>query len=258
MEQILVEKKENICRITFINEKKMNAANAKLTEELLYAFDKINEAEDIYCVILRSKNEKAFICGSDIAQIKNMTREQAIDFSLNGSDLLNKIKGCKVPVIAEIKGYCLGAGMEIAAACDIRIASANAKFAHPEVGLGLLPAFGGDVFEKNIIDNTFLSEALYTSNSFDVKKAVGCGFINKVYDDEVIDDAVLKLAERIASNSPVAVKMMKKSLNKDMCIDESSRQEIANAFADILETEDTKMAIEAFLNNKKPEKFSNK
>lgn len=141
-ENVAVEVDGNICTVKMNRPKALNAINSKTLEELYEVFVDINNDETIDVVILTGEG-KAFVAGADIAYMKDLDAVAAKDFSILGAKAFGEIENSKKVVIAAVNGFALGGGCELAMACDIRIASAKAKFGQPEVTLGITPGYGG-------------------------------------------------------------------------------------------------------------------
>ncbi|MDP4104888.1 MAG: enoyl-CoA hydratase-related protein, partial [Bacillota bacterium] len=134
---------ENIAVVTINRPKFLNALNTEVLKELAEVAGLIDEDSSIRAVILTGSGEKAFVAGADIVEMQNKNVLEAREFSSIGNKAFSKIENIKVPVIAAVNGFALGGGCELAMACDIRIAGHKAKFGQPEIGLGIMPGFGG-------------------------------------------------------------------------------------------------------------------
>ena len=142
MEYISFENKGQIGILTFNRPNFLNALNSSLMSSLMRKLDEI-ESSDIRCLILTGAGEKSFVAGADIGEMKDLDQKQAAEFSSIGISVMEKLECLPMPTIAAINGFALGGGLELALACDIRLASENAVFAFPEVGLGIIPGYGG-------------------------------------------------------------------------------------------------------------------
>ena len=136
------EIKDNIAYVTITKEKTLNALNKEVLEELSDVFQRINDDEKAKAVILTGAG-RAFVAGADISQMVNLTGIEGHNMMARGAEVMDYIENVKKPVIAAVNGFALGGGCELAMACDIRVASENAKFGQPEVNLGIIPGFGG-------------------------------------------------------------------------------------------------------------------
>jgi len=140
---LLIDITGGIAQVTINRPAALNALNVDVLKELAAAFAQLQEDESVACVILTGSGTKAFVAGADIAAMQPLNALQAAHFAKLGHDVLNRIEKFPKPVIAAVNGFALGGGCELAMACDIRIASENARFGQPEVNLGVIPGFGG-------------------------------------------------------------------------------------------------------------------
>ena len=151
MTDVVVEKKGHVAVVKIEHMKAMNALSTDMYAQLEEAFDEVAKMDDVYCVVLtgsstvnkKGKTVNSFVAGADIAQMSTMTVEEGKFFGNDSNRVCWKIENFKRPVIAAINGFCLGGGCELAMSCDIRLASENAMFGQPEVGLGITPGCGG-------------------------------------------------------------------------------------------------------------------
>ena len=140
--KLIVEKQEAVCVVKINNPQAMNALNTTVLSELDAAFTAIEKDKEIKAVIITGEG-RAFVAGADISQMSTMNATEGKAFGEQGAAVFRKIEKLPIPVIAAVNGFALGGGCELAMACDIRIASAKAKFGQPEVGLGITPGFSG-------------------------------------------------------------------------------------------------------------------
>ena len=141
-ENIKYESRDNIAYVTVNRPKAMNALNMDVLNELYDVFTAIEADADIRAVILTGEG-RAFVAGADIAQMNQLNALEGRQMMIMGHKVMNLIEAIEKPVIAAVNGFALGGGCELSMACDIRIASEKAKFGQPEVGLGIIPGFGG-------------------------------------------------------------------------------------------------------------------
>jgi enoyl-CoA hydratase len=139
---IVIEKKENVGIVKLDNPKTLNALNIETLKDLEHGIETLGKDPEIYVIIITG-NGKAFVAGADISEMVQMNAEEGRQFADFGSKVFRKIELLEKPVIAAVNGYALGGGLELAMACDLRIASNKAKFGQPEVGLGITPGFAG-------------------------------------------------------------------------------------------------------------------
>ena len=245
--------------ITINRPEALNALNSAMLEELDLLFDQI-DLEVIRCLVITGAGEKAFIAGADVAEMSEMDHAEAKLFGETGNSLFSKIEKFPVPVIAAINGYALGGGNELALSCDIRICSQNAVFGQPEAGLGITPGFGGTQRLARVIGSTSKAkEILFTCRNIKAEEALQIGLVSAVYPTESLMEEALKMAARIASHAPIAIRNIKKAVNEglDMSIDGAIQHEI-ELFSSCFSTEDQKEGMKAFLEKRKEKNFKNK
>lgn len=251
MKYIDIQQEEDFLIITISRMSAMNALNYEVLEELKESFQNI-EIDLIKCVILTGAGRKAFVAGADIGAMEKLTKNQARDFSSFGSGVFRLIETFPVPVIAAVNGYALGGGLELALACDLRIASENAVFGLPELGFGIIPGFGGTQRLMRTIPAGRAKEMIYTSKRIDSTKALHLGLVNAVYQmDELLDQARM-IARRISKNAANAIRLAKKAMNDgtDERIILGLNLE-SNLFAECFENEEQTSRMKAFLEKPK-------
>ena len=244
--------------VTIDRQPALNALNVEVLGELDEVFDAIPLA-DTRCVILTGAGAKSFVAGADIGEMSAMSKEQGEAFGLKGNAVFRKIETFPVPVIAAVNGFALGGGCELAMSCDIRIAAENAVFAQPEVSLGITAGFGGTQRLPRIIGVGKAKELLYTTFKVKADEALRLGLVNAVYPAESLMDECVKLADKIASNAPIAVRATKKAVNDGLQVDMDAAIKIEAAlFGSCFESGDQRNAMTAFTEKRKPEPFANK
>jgi len=142
---VKLELDDGIATITISRPKALNALNSAVLDELDSAITQVGENRAARALIITGEGNKAFVAGADIGEMVNLTPDEAVAFSRRGQAVFSAIERLPIPTIAAVNGYALGGGCELALGCDIRIASENARFGQPEVGLGIIPGFGGTV-----------------------------------------------------------------------------------------------------------------
>ncbi|KOC31633.1 enoyl-CoA hydratase-related protein, partial [Clostridium botulinum] len=176
-----------------------------------------------------------------------------------GNNTFRKVESLSKPVIAAINGFALGGGCEISMACDIRIASTKAKFAQPEVGLGITPGFGGTQRLPRIVGMGMAKEMIYTGNIINADEAFRIGLVNKVVEPEELMNVATKLAQDIMKSAPIAVKLAKQAINRGMQVDiDTAINFEAELFGACFSTEDQTEGMSAFLEKRKEKNFQNK
>ena len=247
MKYIELQKERDSLIVTISRTEALNALNLEVLKELKDTFDHI-DADNTRCVILTGAGKKAFVAGADIGLMERLTKSQARDFSSFGSSVFRMIETFPVPVIAAVNGYALGGGLELALACDIRIASENAVFGLPELGFGIIPGFGGTQRLMQTISIGRAKEMIYSSTKIDSTRALQLGLINTVCQSEELMEHALMIAKRISKNAPNAVKLAKRAMNDGL--DEpivSGLNLESNLFAQCFENEEHTNRMRAFL-----------
>lgn len=251
-ETIKYEKKDQIAYITVNRPKQMNALNSVVLEELYDAFEKAGTDDEIRVILLTGEG-KAFVAGADIAEMSKMSPVQAREFGKKGHKLMNYIHNVETPVIAAINGFALGGGCELSMACDIRIASENAKFGQPEVGLGLIPGFAGNLRLPRLVGKGMAKYMILTGEMIDAEDAFRIGLVQKVVPAEELMAEAEKIANKIIAQAPIAVKYAKDVINNgyDMDLKSASAYEV-NTFGIPFASEDMIEGTSAFLEKRKP------
>ncbi len=253
MSVVTLDKNNHIAILTINRPDQYNALNSAVLESLSKLLDEVTKDSSIRAIILTGKGEKAFIAGADIKAMASMDMREAEQFSKLGQDLTVKIESLPLPIIAAVNGFALGGGCEFALACHFRYASENALFGQPEVGLGLIAGFGGTQRLPRIVGKGLALEILLSGNSITADKAASMGLVNAVFPFDTLMDSVMKSAEKIASNAPIAVSKTINAVNRglDLSLKEGLSVE-QEQFSTLFETEDTKEGLSAFIEKRKP------
>ena len=251
METILVNYEGHVATITINRPKALNALSTQVLTELNEALNEVEANKDVYALIITGAGEKSFVAGADIAEMKEKNVEEAAAY--------RKIETFRCPVIAAVNGFALGGGCELAMSCDIRIASENAVFGQPEVGLGITPGFGGTQRLARIVGVGIAKEMIYTARNIKAPRAAEIGLVNKIVPAEELMATAMKMAKGIAANAPIAVANSKKAINNGLQTDIDGGiaievEEFSNCFA----TEDQTYGMTCFLEKVKEKTFSNK
>ncbi|MCD8352176.1 MAG: enoyl-CoA hydratase-related protein [Planctomycetaceae bacterium] len=250
-ESLLYQFKDGIGVITINRLKVMNAIDYKSITMLSSLLDEITDT-NIRCLIITGAGEKSFVAGADIKEMKDMNRSQGENLSRAGNGVMRKIELFQVPVIAAINGYALGGGLELALACDIRIASQNASFAMPESTFGIIPGYGGIQRLSRIIGQGRAREMIFTTRRFGAEEALPWGLVNAVYPLAELMPSAMDLAGRIASNAPIAIMSAKKIMNESVGLELSAADQLEReAFGNCFGTWDQREAMQAFVEKRK-------
>ena len=258
MSFVKYEPKGNIAYLIIDREKALNALNSQVLADLDAALDAVDLSE-IRCLIVRGAGEKSFVAGADIAQMKELSKEEAEAFGKQGNDVMRKLEAFPIPTIAAVGGYALGGGCELSLCADIRIASEKAKFGQPEVGLGIIPGFGGTQRLTRTVNRAYAADLILSARTVSAAEALQMGLVSRVVPPEELMNEAMKLAEMIAANAPIAVRAAKKamrirymnSLDNDLAAE-------AELFGSCFETQDQQMAMTAFVSKTKKDEFTGK
>jgi len=226
----------------------LNALNTSVLKELGQAFDKFAEDAELRVIVLTGAG-RSFVAGADIAEMSGLDAEAGKIFGQLGASVFRKIELSEKIVIAAVNGYALGGGCELALACDIRMASEKAKFAQPETGLGIVPGFSGTQRLPRIIGVGKAKELIYTGRVIDAAEASRIGLVNSVTEPGMLLSEAVKMAEQIASRSPLAVQYAKEAINRGIETDIDTGIAIENGlFGLCFATEEQKQKMRVFLN----------
>lgn len=245
------EVNEGIAIITISRPQALNALNSLFFDELDALLDELNTPL-VKAVVITGEG-KSFVAGADIAEMAQMNAEQGEAFSRKGQQVFNKMERFPVPVIAAINGFALGGGCELAAACDIRLASEKAKFGQPEVNLGLIPGYSGTQRLPRLLGKGSANYLLMSGEMITANEALQINFVQKVYPPDELLPQAKKLAITIASKGAEAVKRLKKTVMQGMELPFLEAEDVeAKNFGSCFGTPETTEGINAFLNKRKP------
>ncbi len=282
MKYIQLEPQGDIAILRINRPEALNAMNLDVISELSKMIDIIAADESIKAVVITGAGERSFCAGADISYMVNIDPMQAEKYATSAQDVINKVDRLEKPVIAAVNGFALGGGCELAMACDIRIASSNAKIGQPEVTIGIPPGWGGTQRLMRIVGPAKAKELIFTGKMITADEAYQMGLVNTVInlgsDDKIppeapkgdaakekeraseiaktlnrkLMDESLALAKEIAKNSFTAVKVSKKLINRGMDTDlETGLRLEIYGWALCFAHEDRQKMMSAFLNKSK-------
>ncbi|HKY11148.1 MAG TPA: enoyl-CoA hydratase-related protein [Nitrososphaera sp.] len=282
MKYIQLEPQDDIAILRINRPEALNAMNVDVISELSKMIDILAADDSIKAVVITGAGERSFCAGADISYMVNIDPMQAERYATSAQDVINRIDRLEKPVIAAVNGFALGGGCELAMACDIRIASSNAKIGQPEVTIGIPPGWGGTQRLMRLIGPAKAKELIFTGKMIMADEAYQIGLVNKVIslgpDDKLppevpkgdatkekeraneiakilnkkLMDQCIALAKEIAKNSFVAVKVSKKLINKGMDTDlETGLRLEIYGWALCFAHEDREKMMSAFLNKSK-------
>lgn len=239
--------------ITISRPQALNALNSEFFREMNLMLDEIESSKEIRVLIITGDGTKSFVAGADISEMVNMDREAGYRFAVTGHETFGRIAALEIPVIAAVNGFALGGGCELAMACDIRIASSNAKFGQPEVNLGLIPGYAGTQRLPRIVGLSNALWMLMSGDAITADAALRMGLVQMVVEQENLLEEALKLAARIASKGPLAVRLVKSVTQTGLETDfKTACQMEARHFAELFGTPESGEGMRAFLEKRPP------
>lgn len=253
LENVLVEKRGRVAVVTINRPDKLNALNAATRNDILAAFDSLEKDDEIRVVVITGAGEKAFIAGADISEFAGMTavQQRAV---MKGRRAFDAVEDFPKPVIAMINGFALGGGCELALACDIRVASSNAKLGQPEIKLGIIPGGGGTQRLTRLIGEGKSMELILTGDMITADEAERLRLVNYVVAPDQLEAKTMELANKIAEMSPVALSMAKAAVKSAARLDlRGGLDAEVDLFALCFSSEDKEEGVQAFLEKRKPE-----
>ena len=251
-DNILIDKEGYIAMVTIDRPKKLNALNRVTISELHHAFAQLENDKEIRAIILTGSGEKAFVAGADISEFASFSPAEGEELASEGQELLfNFVENLSTPVIAAINGFALGGGLELALSCHFRVASDNAKLGLPEVSLGVIPGYGGTQRLPQLAGRGKAMEMIMTGAMIDANDAKNCRLVNRVVEAEELIDVCMKIAGRIANNSPVAISYAIKAVNAGFKNNALGFATEIESFGACFGTEDFREGTTAFLNKRK-------
>jgi 3-hydroxypropionyl-coenzyme A dehydratase len=282
MKYIQLEPQGDIAILRINRPEALNAMNLDVISELSKMIDIVAADDNIKAVVITGAGERSFCAGADISYMVNIDPMQAERYATSAQDVINRIDRLEKPVIAAVNGFALGGGCELAMACDIRIASSNAKMGQPEVTIGIPPGWGGTQRLMRLVGPAKAKELIFTGKMIMADEAYQIGLVNKVInigpDDKLppeapkgdavkekeraieiakilnkkLMDECISLAKEVAKNSFVAVKVSKKLINRGMDTDlETGLRLEIYGWALCFAHEDRQKMMSAFLNKSK-------
>ena len=253
MENVLIERKGKIGLVTVNRPEQMNSMNSEMRSELASAFADLGKDSTISVIILTGAPGKAFIAGADIKEFleRDMSNQEALEEDWIVTKVISNLSK---PVIAMMDGFCLGGGLEIAMACDLRIASDRTKLGQPEINLGIIPGAGGTQRLTRLIGEGRAMEMILTGRMITAEEACNYGILNFTYAAEELEAKTMKIANKIAEKSSYAIERAKKSVKavSQMNLEEGLKLE-REMFIECANSEDGKEGITAFIEKRKPD-----
>jgi enoyl-CoA hydratase/carnithine racemase len=234
----------------------LNALSSQAKEEIAACLEEIGGDPAVRCLVVFGAGGRAFSVGSDIKEFPEVTaRRLGRQRALHEHALYNRLDSFPVPTIAAIEGHCLGGGLELALACDLRVASDASRLGLPEVKLGVFPAGGGTERLPRLIGESRARELIYTGEPVDAQEAWRIGLVNRVAPAGQALAAAQELGRVIASRSAVTLRTVKSVMDRGMALDLLQAQQLAiEAIGELFQSEAVREGVMAFL-EKRPPRF---
>jgi enoyl-CoA hydratase len=240
-----------IVTITYDRQEKLNALNSVGIQELTNAFVSIADDFNVRVVIFTGSGSKSFIGGADINELSNLNENTARNFITSLHELFVLIRHCPVPVIARINGYCLGAGMELAAACDLRIASNNTIFGMPEVKVGI-PSVIEAALLPRLVGWGRSNYLVLTGENINARTAYDWGFLESVTEQDQLDIETDRFVDAIVKSAPLAVREQKRLVRQWEVLPLNAAIEVGiDSLANAYRTNEPRYSMQPFLDRKK-------
>jgi len=249
----LYEKAEGIATITINRPEVRNALNPETNQEISARLDDAMKDDSVYVVVITGAGDRAFSSGADINIMKDITAAKAREFSKTGQEIFDKVETFDKPTIAAINGFALAGGLELAMACDLRIASENAKLALTEINVGLTPGWGGTQRLPRYVGKAVAKELIFTGKMIDAKTAERYGLVNAVVPLDQLKNAVTAMAKELMKKPRVNIKLAKELINSSTETNlRTGMAHEAEAFGIVSTTEEFKEGVKTYLETKKP------
>ncbi len=240
-----------VATVTIDNQRRLNVLDRAAAEDLRAAIVEAGGDEAVRAIVLKGAGERAWIGGADIGEMVGLTKDEATPFITVLHQAIAAIREAPVPVIAPIRGYCLGAGLEVAAGCDLRIAAEDARFGMPEVRVGV-PSVIEAALLPRLIGWGRTGRLLYTGGMIPAQTAYDWGLVEEVVPADRLDAAVEALLDAIIQAGPRAVRLQKQLMRRweDLPLKEAVAAGIL-AFEKAFETDEPRTMMRAFLDRKR-------
>jgi enoyl-CoA hydratase/carnithine racemase len=255
---LLSERVEDALVLTLNRPEKRNAISLKLVEQLEEALDRAGGDPALRAVVIAGAGDKTFCAGIDLAVLyehvtSKPTGEQVRRVQRRIQELFNRLEQLEKPTIAAIEGTCLGGGLDLALACDMRVCSQATRLGFSETRLGLIPDFGGTTRMARMVGPAIAKEWIFTSRTYSAEQAYELGVVNEIAEPGHVRERALALAQEIAANAPLAVGWAKRVIDRGLSMSTMDSLELEqDAMSELLPSEDLKEGLLAFLERRKP------
>lgn len=244
---------DHIALITLNRPGAANALSAALLHDLNEVIDRVNHNRHIYCTIITGAGEKAFCAGADLKERRGMTDNQVISAVRDIGQTATNIEQMTMPCIAALNGAAFGGGLELALACDFRIAANHSKMGLTETSLAIIPGAGGTQRLPRTIGISQAKRLIYTAKRIDASEALNIGLVEKITDQMVLLESVKEIAHSIIKNGPIALQQAKSAINQGLQTTIEEGLEIEHRhYVKTIPTQDRMEGLAAFQDKRKP------
>ena len=254
-EVLNVEVADRVGHVEIDRPHRMNTISGEVLDELADAVDRLDADDEVRAILLSGAGDRAFSAGADVQSMAAGGADpiHAVELSRQGQQTFGKLEASDKPVVAAIDGYCLGGGMELATAADMRIASERSELGQPELDLGLLPGWGGTQRLARIVGEGRAKEIILTADRYDAETMADYDFVNEVVPDDELDERARELAEQLAGGPPIAQKYTKRAIHAGRTDNEAGLEVEAMGFGHVMNTDDLMEGVTAFMGDGEPE-----
>jgi len=252
---VRLERRDSGILVVIVNRPEaLNALNGKVLTELKSALNEAAQDPSVRVVVLTGDGPKSFIAGADILEMKSKVPQEAVEFAQQGQEVTKLLERMLKPTIAAVNGFALGGGCEMAMACDFIVASETASFGQPEVGLGLIPGFGGTIRLIKHVGLARAKDLIFSGRRIKAPEALQMGLVSQVFAAEGFLEKALEVARQISLNSAPAIAKAKALMNEfseSVGIDSKLDAE-AHTFGRLFGSFDQREGMEAFASKRRP------
>ncbi len=250
---IRLDRQEAVAVVTIDRPETLNALNRAVLTDLHHRLDELARDDTVRVLVLTGAGERAFAAGADIEEMAAMDVAQARAWGELGQRVASLIETMPKPAIAAVNGFALGGGCELALACDIRYASTAARLGQPEVGIGIIPGWGGTQRLARVVGLGAAKELVLSGRMVEADEALRLGLVSAVFPPAELMPKTLELARELAGKSALALAAAKRMLNRALqgSLDAGLADEAA-AFAELFGSEGQREGMAAFLERRRP------
>ena len=251
-EEVIFRKEDGVAYVTINREEALNALRASIMQRLDELFTELEKDDEVAAVVITGAGQKSFVAGADVKEILD-AGEGRTALITKGQQIFSRIRNSSKVVLAAINGYALGGGLELALACDIRIASENARFGLPEAKLGLMPGYGGTQTLSRLAGIGAAKWMMFTGNMLGAAEAEQCGLVQKVCSLEALQEEAGGIAKKIAANGPFALRAIKRAINRGIGLDLDRALKVElEEYEKVAHSQDAMAGMEAFFAKRSP------